>query len=163
MASVILKNYNITNFGLNTPAPDMTALVTLEVQSPGDNDSVLQVPVRSRFSLKTQSVSLCHCRPGNHTFYSSKTVFKQWSNNGFSGYITAKHINMRGKIKLYVVSGTHKSHNFKPVKIKHKGIMLGATKKSRDVLGRAISLYQTYVSGKTKNNSKPARLFKANC
>ena len=40
------------------PAPDMTTLVTLEVHSPGDNDSVLHVPVRCRFSLRLFTTTL---------------------------------------------------------------------------------------------------------
>ena len=40
------------------PAPDMTTLVTLEVHSPGDNDSVLQVPVRCRFSFYPYSKTI---------------------------------------------------------------------------------------------------------
>ena len=76
------------------PAPDTTALVTLEVQSPGDNDSVLPVPVRNRHSLKIQNRKFLHCRPSNHTPYSSKTVSKQRTNNGLFEYNTEKHITI---------------------------------------------------------------------
>ena len=54
---------------------------------------------------------------------------------------------MRGIIRLYFVSGTHKSHNCEPGKIKNNGIPLGSIKKSRHVLKKTTSFFQTYLSG----------------
>ena len=65
------------------PAPDKRTLVTLEVHSPGDNDSVLQVPVRCRFSFypysKTIKINLQVS--GTQTFGEFKSVFNNISFN----------------------------------------------------------------------------------
>ena len=50
-------------------APDTTTLVTLEVQSPGDNDSVSPVQVRIRFYLH------CGFYFGSYLYFSSYPSF----------------------------------------------------------------------------------------
>ena len=59
------------------PDPDMTTLVTLEVHSPGDNDSVLHVPVRCHFSLRlfTTTLKINLRIPGTETGGEFKYLF----------------------------------------------------------------------------------------
>ena len=65
------------------PALDMTTLVTLEVHSPGDNDSVLHVPVRCRFSFRlfTKTLKINLQISGTKTGGEFKSVFNNISLN----------------------------------------------------------------------------------
>ena len=55
------------------PAPDMTTLVTLEVHSPGDNDSVSLVPVRIRLFLKHACALIVGTGDSSLTVYNPDT------------------------------------------------------------------------------------------
>ena len=55
------------------PDPDMTTLVTLEVHSPGDNDSVSLVPVRIRLFLKHACALIVGTGDSSLTVYNPDT------------------------------------------------------------------------------------------